>query len=417
MEHLEKLVHSWLLNLDINEQYIHFLRDTIYFVGIAFFAVLVNFVVKKIIVTTLYRIAKKTETEWDDYLFERKVFQRLSHLAPAAIIFHLSPYIYPEYGGFVYIAQVSAKLYMLFTLIFATDAFLNALHDIYQTFDVSKIRPIKGYLQVVKIIIYIIGGIFALSFLLNKSPMYLLTGLGALTAVLLLVFKDVILGFVASIQLTANDMIRPGDWIAMSKAGADGTVIEMNLTTIKVQNWDKTITTIPTYSLITDSFQNWRGMQESGVRRIKKSFLIDMNTIHFCDEAMIQKFEQVQLIKNFMINMQDELKQYNSQHNVDTSILVNGRRQTNIGVFRAYLEAFLRSNENIDQTLTLIVRQLEPVEKGLPIEMYMFSKIQDMDGYEALQANIYDHILAVLPEFDLAIFQNPTGRDFQRLAK
>ena len=417
MMHIEKLIHLWLSHLNVSENYITFFRDSIYFLGITLFTIIVNFIIKKVIVATLYRIAKKTETEWDDFLFERKVFQRLSHLAPAAIIYHLSPYIYPDYKGFVILAQVIAKLYMLFTLLFTIDALLNALHDIYETFDVSKIRPIKGYLQVVKIIVYIIGSIFALSFILNKSPMFLLTGLGALTAVLLLVFKDVILGFVASIQLTANDMIRPGDWIAMPKAGADGTVIEMNLTTIKVQNWDKTITTIPTYSLISDSFQNWRGMQESGVRRIKKSISIDMNTIRFCDKQLLEKFEKVHLLKDYINNLQAELNAYNTSHNVDNEVLINGRRQTNIGVFRAYLEAYLRNNENIDQSMTLIVRQLEPVEKGLPIEMYMFSKIQDMDGYETLQANIFDHILAVLPEFDLAVFQNPSGRDFQKIGK
>ncbi|MEI7596013.1 MAG: mechanosensitive ion channel domain-containing protein [Bacteroidota bacterium] len=410
---MKELVHSWLRSTNIDSNYIAIFRDLIIVLGILIVAYLINFIVKKIIVVTLHGFAKRSKTTWDDFLFDRRVFQRLSHLAPAIVIYFAFPHFFPEEKALLYITEVAAKVYMLFTVLLSLDSFLSALHDIYQTLDISKIRPIKGYIQVGKIVIYIVGSIFALSILLNKSPMYLLTGLGALTAVLLLVFKDVILGFVGSIQLSANDMIRPGDWITMSKAGADGTVVEINLTTIKVQNWDKTITTIPTYNLITDSFQNWRGMQESGVRRIKKSILIDSNTVKFCNDILLDKFKNIQLITSYIESKKEEIKNYNSENNINTEVLANGRRQTNIGIFRAYLEAYFKANEKINQEMTVLVRQLEPVEKGLPIEFILYSNIQDSTGYESLQADIFDHILAVLPEFELSLFQNPTGRDFQ----
>jgi miniconductance mechanosensitive channel len=266
-----------------------------------------------------------------------------------------------------------------------------------------------------KIIIYLISGIIIISILINKSPVYLLTGLGAISAVLMLIFKDTLLGFVASIQLSSNDMLRPGDWITINKFGADGTVVDINLTTVKIENFDKTITTVPTYSMISDAFQNWRGMQESGVRRIKRSIIINMNSVKFCTPEMLEAFKKIQLINDYITDTQVILEENNAFNNIDDSIVVNGRRQTNLGVFRAYLQAYLNDNENLSKENTIIVRQLQPTEKGLPIEIYAFSNILEWDKYEDLISNIFDHIFAVVPQFELQIFQNPSGSDFKSL--
>jgi len=247
--------------------------------------------------------------------------------------------------------------------------------------------------------------------------MLLVGGLGAFSAVLLLVFKDAILGLVAGVQLTANDMLRPGDWISMPKYDADGTVTDITLTTIKVQNWDKTISTVPAYSLFTDSFKNWRGMEESGGRRIKRSINIDMTSVKFCTEPMLEKYKQFQHIIDYVKNTEVEIQKYNSDKRVNTKVVVNGRRQTNIGVFRAYLYAYLQSHPDVRNDMTFLIRQLQPGEYGLPIEIYVFSKVQAWAQYEAIQADIFDHILAVIPEFDLRVFQNPSGGDFKSLIK
>ena len=277
--------------------------------------------------------------------------------------------------------------------------------------------PIKGFIQVFKLIIYFVGGIFIISILLNKTPVYLFSSLAALTAVLMFIFKDAILGFVAGIQLTANRMVANGDWIEMPKYGADGDIIEIALTTVKVQNWDKTITTIPTYALITESFKNWRGMSESGGRRIKRSISIDMNTIQFCTEEMLGRFSKIQYITSYIEKNKIEVQKHNTLEQVDHSSLVNGRRMTNIGTFRAYVEAYLKNHPKINQEMTFLIRQLAPAENGLPIEIYVFSKDIAWANYESIQANIFDHIMAVVPEFDLRVFQDPTGRDFNKLIK
>jgi miniconductance mechanosensitive channel len=295
------------------------------------------------------------------------------------------------------------------------DAILNTVEVIYSNFRASKEIPIKGFIQITKIAIYFLSAIFVISILLNKTPVYLLSGIGALAAVLMLIFRDSILGFVAGIQLAANRMVSNGDWIEMPKYGADGDVLEVALTTVKVQNWDKTITTIPTYALISESFKNWRGMQESGGRRIKRSVNIDMNSISFCNEEMLERFGKVQYISEYIETKRAELEEFNKAAKVDNASLANGRRMTNVGTFRAYVRAYLRNHPMINEQMTFLVRQLQPTQNGLPIEIYVFSKDQVWANYEAIQADIFDHILAVVPEFDLRVYQNPSGSDFRDL--
>jgi len=267
----------------------------------------------------------------------------------------------------------------------------------------------------VRIFIFVFLGIIALATLMDRSPWLLLSGLGAMTAVLLLIFRDTILGLVASVQLSSNDMVRIGDWIEMPKYGADGDVVDVTLHTVKVRNWDKTITSIPAYQLISDSFKNWRGMSESGGRRIKRAIDIDMTSVRFCDAEMLARFEKFQLITNYVQQRRQEIADYNQAHSIDTSYLINGRHMTNLGTFRAYLVAYLRSHPKIHQDMTFLIRQLPPTATGLPMEIYVFSNDQEWANYEAIQADIFDHVVSVVPLFDLRVFQSPSGYDFRGL--
>jgi miniconductance mechanosensitive channel len=344
------------------------------------------------------------------------VFDVLSHIIPLYIMYIFTPAILNNYPVFASGIRALLSALMILVILLTINAALNAFAVIYQGFKIAKTRPIKGYIQIVKIIVFTLGAILILANLFGiKNPAGIIGGLGAFSAVLLLVFKDPILGFVGGIQLSANNMLMPGDWISMPKYNADGTVIDIALTTVKVQNWDKTISTIPTYSLITDSFKNWRGMEESGGRRIKRSVNIDMKSVKFCTPEMIEKYKKIQVLKNYIETTEKVLEEYNEANNIDNSVVVNGRRQTNLGVFRAYLREYLHRHPLIHDKMTFLIRHLSPGETGIPMEIYVFSKIQEWDKYENLQADIFDHILAVIPEFDLSVFQYPNGEDFKAL--
>jgi len=379
-------------------------------------AFLANVVGQKLILRALKAIFTKTETDWDNILLREGVFKQVSHLAPAVVIYSGAGLMFPtEVGMREFIHRVCIAYICLVTTI-AVGSLLNAAEKIYQKYPISKERPIRAYIQVVKIIAYLLAIIFIIAILLSKSPWGLLSGLGAMTAIMMLVFKDTILGFVASIQLVANNMVRPGDWIEIPKYGADGDVIDVSINTVKVQNWDKTISTIPTYALISDSFKNWRGMQESAGRRIKRSVNIDMNSVHFLTAEEVSSFKKIHFLKSYIEERQAVIDAYNSEHQVDTSVVVNGRRMTNLGIFRAYIVSYLRNHPKIHQDMTFLVRHLSPSEMGLPIEIYVFSNDKAWANYESIQADIFDHLLAVIPEFHLRVFQNPTGFDFQQIS-
>ena len=377
---------------------------------------LANLIARQIILNSIERLVRKTKTDWDDALAQRKVFSRFSHLAPALVFWGGAALAFEGMPDLISVVRKFAEVYMILVGLFAVSGFLDAAHDIYRKFDVSRRIPIRGYVQVIKILASAAAGVFVLSLVLKKSPLMLLTGMGALTAILLLVFKDAILGFVAGIQLVANDMVRPGDWIEMRKYGADGDVIEVSLTTVKVRNWDKTITTVPTYALISDAFRNWRGMEESGGRRIKRSISIDLDSIRHCDDEMLDRFEKVRRIRDYVRETRTRIDQANRDTDADGSVPVNGRRMTNIGTFRKYMEAYLREIPEVHPEMTFLVRQLQPTDRGLPIEIYVFSKDQRWVQYEAIQADIFDHLFASLPFFDLRAFQLPSGRSVAALA-
>ena len=379
-------------------------------------SIIANFVAKRLILKGLAYIIFLTKTKWDDIFLERKVFDKLSHLAPAVVLYIMAPLALEGYDRLIVFTTSVVFVYMIVIGILVIDSFLNAVHDIYLTLDVSKEIPIKSFIQILKVVIYFIAIIFIISVILDKTPLYFFSGLGALTAVLLLIFKDAILGFVAGIQLAANKMVSHGDWIEMPKYGADGDVLEVALTTVKVQNWDKTVTTIPTYALISESFKNWRGMQLSGGRRIKRAFYIDINTIKFCTEEMIERFSKIRYIAEYMEKKKKELAEYNAAHQLDDSLSTNKRQLTNVGTFRAYVISYLKNHPMINQEMTFLVRQLAPAEHGLPIEIYVFCKDKVWANYEAIQSDIFDHILAIVPEFDLKVFQSPAGSDFKEFA-
>ncbi|MCF8307370.1 MAG: mechanosensitive ion channel family protein [Bacteroidales bacterium] len=409
------LVSGLLSSAGVSPEFIDPLTVLILFAIIALVSYLAFIAGRYILITILTRLTKKTTNRWDDALVNHHFFRRLANIIPAAILMAFIPDIFRDYEGWIQFLTGLINIYIIFTILLALDSLLNAVTDIYQDFEIAKTKPIKGYIQIIKIGIYFIGGILIVSEVIGKSPVYLLTGLGAITAVLLFVFKDPILGFIGSLQLSANDMVRPNDWIVMEKYGADGIVTDMNLTAVKVRNWDMTITTIPTYQMVADSFTNWRGMHESGGRRIMRSVKINMNSIKFCTPEMIEKFKRIRLLKDYIPEKEDELKAHNERYDIDSDIVVNTRRQTNIGVFRQYLLNYLKNHEKVKQDMIIQVRQLEPTEYGLPVQIYCFSTKQAWVEYEKVQSDIFDHILTVVPEFGLKVFQNPTGEDFRAL--
>ena len=411
---LEILV-NWLINQGLDLSPATILARVITLVLIIILSLVAYLFTKHFILKGLTAIISRTATQWDDMMLRKKVFNRLAHLAPAIVIYTFISIPLADFDWLITAINGLVLIFMIVMGVLAIDAFLNATLAIYVSYEVSNRIPIKGFIQVFKIIIYFTSSVFIISILLNKTPIYLFSSLGALTAVLMFIFKDAILGFVAGIQLSANRMVANGDWIEMPKYGANGNIIEIALTTVKVQNWDKTITTIPTYALITESFKNWRGMSESGGRRIKRSISINMNTIQFCTEDMLDRFSKIQYISDYIQATKLELQKNNKLEQVDHSSVVNGRRMTNIGTFRAYTKAYLTNHPMINKEMTFLIRQLAPTEHGLPIEIYVFSKDQNWANYENIQADIFDHILAVVPEFDLRVFQDPTGLDFSKI--
>ena len=414
---LNAWITEHLMALGFNEFYADITRIILLLILMVFLSWVADVIMKRFIVALLNRFLKKTKTKYDDYLVERKVFHKLSHLAPALVVLVSIGIIFNDFPALSSFLTNVDLVFMLFIFISSLSSFFKAVDDVYNTFDFARERPIKGYIQVLQIIIYSLAVIASVSILFNINLTAIFAGMGAMAAVILLIFKDTILGLVAGVQLTANNMVKIGDWISMPSQNADGIVQEITLNTVKVQNWDKTITTIPTYALVANSFSNWRGMEESGGRRIKRHVSIDMQSVKFCDEKMLARFRKIAYLKEYIDKKQKELEEYNKKNNFDDSVPVNGRRMTNLGVFRKYLEEYLRHHPKINLSMTFLVRHLQPNEKGLPIEIYVFSKDQAWANYEGIQADIFDHILAVIPEFELSVFQFPTGRDLKKLTE
>jgi len=378
-------------------------------------AAIVNLVVKHVLVRAVRAFAKKSNVTWDDALVAHNVFARLVQVVPALIVFVGAPFVSGLPDGVVQLIRNVAMGYMVLMLTLALTAMLSAANTIYAAMPVARDRPLKGFVQLVQIVVWILGGVLIISAVLDRSPLLLLSGFGAMTAILLLVFKDTILSLVASVQLTAQDMVRVGDWIEMPQFGADGDVVDVQLHTVKVQNWDKTITTIPTHRLITDSFKNWRGMSQSGARRIKRAIYIDVSTIRMQTEDEVDYFTRFALLKDYIENKEQELADYNAGLATHVDAELNRKRLTNIGTFRAYAYNYLKNHPKVHKGMTLIVRQLAPGPEGLPLEIYCFTNTTVWAVYEDIQSDIFDHLLAIVPEFGLRLYQKPAGSDLANL--
>ena len=382
---------------------------------LVFAGMLLHLLAKRRMVGLLSRLAGRTSQQWDDMILEHGVLDRLVQGVPALVVYFGIAHV-PGLGDSLsrIVANV-AMAWLALAVTLAAGALLSAGSAIYETWPIARDRPIKGFVQVAQIVVYILGAVFVISALMARSPVVLLTGFGAMTAILLLVFRDTILSLVASIQLTTLDMVRVGDWIEMPQYDADGDVVDIALHTIRVQNWDKTITTIPTHKLISESFRNWRGMQDSGGRRIKRSIHIDASSVRFLTDGEVEKFTRFTLLRDYIQRKRGELAAYNAALDDPETANVNLRRLTNLGTFRAYLWNFLQNHPQIHRGMTLLVRQLQPGEKGIPIEIYCFTSTTEWAAYEGIQADIFDHVLAQCGEFGLSVFQAPSGTDVTAL--
>jgi miniconductance mechanosensitive channel len=407
---------NWLTEfLNIDPQIAYYLNLPILVIGLFIICFVAWLLTKKLIVNSVHKLFLKTKITWDDILIEKRIFNKLAFIIPAFLVIFAVPSILGEYATLSKYAITLATIIILVIIVWTVIAFLAVLNDILSKSPIFMDKPITSYIQVLNIFVYFVGGILILSVLLGKSPFYFLGAMGAMTAILLLIFKDTILGFVASVQMSVYDMVRVGDWIAMPKYDADGDVLSINLSTVKIQNWDKTITTIPTYAFITDSFKNWRGMSNSGGRRIKRSIYLKVSSFCFCDDQMLEQFKKYALIKDYILQKEEEIKKSNSALAGNESNVVNSRSLTNIGVFRIYAENYIHSNPNINIEMTHMVRQLDATSKGMPLEIYCFSKVKEWKKYEQIKSDIFDHLLTITSQFQLEVFEEPTGRDFRSL--
>ncbi|TCH65206.1 mechanosensitive ion channel domain-containing protein [Acinetobacter sp. ANC 4862] len=377
-------------------------------------AVLANFIAKQVVVRGIRKLVSKMKSANSSIFAEHNVIRRISNIVPAIVIMNgivTVPHLSEKIVTFI---QMGAQAFIFLTLALAISEFLSIFNLIYQRNPKSRNKPIKGYLQLVKLIIFIVCGLMILGTFLKKDVFTLLAGFGAMAAVLMLVFQNTILSLVASVQISSYDMVRIGDWIEMPTLNADGDVIDMSLHTITVQNFDKTFTTIPTNKLVTDTFKNWRGMAAAGVRRIKRSIYIDQSSVHFMTEHEQQKLKEFLLLDQYLDTKHNELESFNQQLSNQASY--NQRRLTNLGTFRAYIEFYLKQHPGIAQNQSLIIRQLQPTSEGLPLEIYAFTNTTVWKDYEAIQSDIFDHLIAIIPEFGLKVYQAPSGADFKQFS-
>lgn len=413
IHHFERILDQWNF---IPDSLITFTRVSISILAIILIAAIAKRVTDVIILKAIHKIASKTKSLWDDYLVERKVFKRLSNLIPALIAYQLIEIALTDFPSVYFeVVHTVIKCYAIFVVIWSMDAFLSALNDIYQTSEMAKERSIKGYVQLGKIILYFVGSIVIIAVLIGKNPSTLFLGLGTFAAVLMLVFKDTILGLVASVQLSANDLVKIGDWIEMPNRKIDGKVTDINLTAVKVQNWDFSINTIPTYALVSESFQNWRGMEMSEGRRFRNSIYVDVNSVRLCSNDILDNLDRFPILRPYLSEMKEDIKEKEMVEKNGERDITMGARPSNLNLFRKYVELSLRNNPDINQDLMLLVRYPPTLDNGVPVEYICFSRKKDANSFEEVKSNILEHLWSVLPEFGLTPFQNPTGNDFRSM--
>ncbi|HJO92396.1 MAG TPA: mechanosensitive ion channel [Victivallales bacterium] len=411
---LKTVIINFFVGLHIPELISEYLAILILICLILFVSWLVKILIKHYILSYCKKFASRTSTKWDDIIFENHLPDRIALIVPAVIVYFISNIVFVDgAGGLLKYVQLACILYIILVCVLIVNSGLRVVENIYNTYEVSDEAPIKSFLQVVKIFFYFAAAIIIISLLMKQSPWALLKALGVVAGVTMFVFKDSILGLVASVQLSGQKMVKKGDWIEMPKFGANGDVVDISLTTVKVQNFDKTIVNVPTYALVSNSFQNWRGMVDSGGRRIKRSVNLNMHSFKFLTEIELNRLKKNNLIKDYINSKELELKEHNIKNKIDEKNTVNSRRLTNVGTFRYYIKQYLSRNSDIHDNLTFIVRQLQPTEKGLPIQIYVFTNDTNWVKYEEIQADIFDHILTVIPEFGLSIYQDPSGLDIK----
>ena len=408
-------IQEWLVAIGISGSTVTGIANVAFVLCTIVVAILVYAIIRLVFNLFIKKIVARTVTKWDDYIFNHKLFSRLLYYIPVLLLYSMLIANYQDQQLSLIIRRLTYIVLILLT-VRNVHLFLQLVHQIYQHQEFSQRRPIKGILQIIAIFIYIVGGLLCITTILDTSPLTLLGGVSAVSAVLLLVFKDPILGIISGIQLSANNMLQIGDWIEIPEYNADGEVIDINMQSVRVRNWNKTIVSLPIYSLVSQSFINWRGMSEAGGRRIKRSIAIDVNSVKFCDAAMLKHFVRFSIIKDYITSKEQEVATYNQMRKLDSQQdIVSSRALTNLGTFRAYVFAYLRNHPHINQSLTLMVRHLQPTPHGIPMQIYAFCSDIAWERYESVQADIFDHIIAAAQEFDLRIYQSPSGSEVAKL--
>ena len=412
MDNLKHLLYDYFVSVGLTESLSKYLNMIILLIVLVVVIFIINFITRKILLKVFISIASTTKTNFDDILVANKVPRNIAHIIPLLFALEFVPQVFFDFQHFEDIVEKGLVVFGILLTLWIVRSLLNTLKDYFKTLPRLKDKPIDSFMQVFMILIWALGISSALAIITGTPFFAFITTLGAASAIAILVFKDTILGFVASIQVSINDMVRIGDWITFEKYGADGDVIEINLSTVKIQNFDKTITTIPTYALISDSFKNWRGMQDSGGRRIKRSLNIKLNSIKYLSKNEVDKLKEIKLITSYLEKRQSDIFEYNSENNINKDLLLNGRNLTNIGVFRKYLETYIEKHSAINKDMMIMVRQLSPSTQGIPLEIYAFSSDKRWENYEYIMSDIFDHLIAAVPYFDLEIFELPDTTSF-----
>ena len=408
---------QWLSELGTPEWLIGAITITVDVIALALLAYLTDFITRKVILTIIARVVKRSKTKWDDYFYERRVFRNFAHLLPAILVYYAFPIVFDDVPGSILFLQKLVQIYIIILVVIVINKALRALEDLMINSEKLVNSPLRTVSQVVRVLTFFVALVLIISVLTGIKAANLLGILAGTSAILILIFQDSIVGLLANFQITMYDLLRVGDWVTLSKYEVDGDVIAIDLTTVKVRNFDKTISSVPAKAFVNDAFVNWRGMKEEGARRIKRNILIDINSVGFCSDDDLERFSKVQLVHNYIHEKQQEIDKYNTIHNIDTSYSINGRRQSNIGIYRNYVQKYLERHPRIDTNFMVMVRQLQPTANGIPIEVYCFTNTTVWGEYEVIQADIFDHLFAATEYFGLRLYQAPSGRDFRDIGK
>tara|TARA_B100000809_G_scaffold176669_1_gene174082 strand:- start:9053 stop:10303 length:1251 start_codon:yes stop_codon:yes gene_type:complete len=409
---IKHLLYDYLVKTGMSVTSAKYLNMIVLLIGLLIVAFLIDFIIRKIIVELFTRFSVKSKTNFDDLLVKNKAPRNIAHIIPLFLVLELIPLVFVDFIFVENIIEKGLQVFAIILILWIARSVLNTLKDYLKTLPSLKDKPIDSYIQVIMIFAWVFGILSAIAIITGIEFIKFITTIGAASAIILLVFKDTILGFVASIQVSINDMVRIGDWITFEKYGADGDVTEINLSTVKVQNFDKTITTIPTYALISDSFKNWRGMENSDGRRIKRALNIKLDSICYLSKSEVDSLKKIQSISAYLETRQLDIDAYNTNNNINKDLLLNGRNLTNIGVFRKYIETYIENHSGTNKKMMIMVRQLEPGTQGIPLEVYAFSSDKRWENYEYIMADIFDHIIAAVPYFNLEIFELPSNSSF-----